>query len=122
MIEDNCESFKDRASGTGLPATEFIESGLLHLQQIDPGSHSPGEFVSAVRSAVEQDGARIVVIDSLNGYLNAIPNDQFQLVQMHELLTYLSQQGVMTFLVMAQHGLMGHMQAPIEVSYLADNI
>lgn len=122
IFEENCETFKDRASGTGMPVADFIDAGLLQLQQIDPGALSPGEFVSAVRTAVERDGVRIVVIDSLNGYLNAIPNEQFLLVQMHELLTYLSQQGVITFLILAQHGLMGHMQVPIEVSYLADNV
>jgi circadian clock protein KaiC len=122
IFEENCETFRDRASGLGMPVGDFIDSGLLQLQQIDPGAGSPGELVAAVRTAVERDGVRIVVIDSLNGYLNAIPNEQFLLVQMHELLTYLSQQGVITFLVMAQHGLVGPMQAPIEVSYLADNV
>ena len=122
IFEENCETFRDRASGTGMPVQGFIDAGLLQLQQIDPGALSPGEFVSAVRTAVERDGVRMVVIDSLNGYLNAIPNEQFLLVQMHELLTYLSQQGIITLMVMAQHGLMGHMQAPIEVSYLADNV
>ena len=122
IFEENCETFRDRASGTGMAVAEFIDGGLLQLEQIDPGALSPGEFIARVRRAVERDRMRIIVIDSLNGYLNAMPNEQFLLVQMHELLTYLSQRGVITFLIMAQHGLMGHMQAPIEVSYLADNV
>ena len=122
IFEENCETFRDRASGTGMAVAEFIDGGLLQLEQIDPGALSPGEFIARVRRAVERDRMRMIVIDSLNGYLNAMPNEQFLLVQMHELLTYLSQRGVITFLIMAQHGLMGHMQAPIEVSYLADNV
>ncbi len=73
---------------------------------------SPGEFAHAVCRAVEHDGARIVVIDSLNGYLNAMPDERFLMAQMHELLTYLSQQGVVTLLVMAQHGFLGSMPRP----------
>jgi circadian clock protein KaiC len=105
-----------------MPLAEFAANGLLELRQIDPGELSPGEFAARVCQSVRQDGVRLVIIDSLNGYLNAMPNEQYLLLQMHELLTYLTQQGVITILVMAQHGLMGPMETPIEVSYLADNV
>ena len=93
------------------------------MQQIDPAELSPGEFSHAIRRAVEEDGAQIVVIDSLNGYLNAMPDEKFLIIQMHELLTYLGQHGVATMLVTAQHGLMGStMTAPVDASYLADSV
>jgi circadian clock protein KaiC len=84
---------------------------------------SPGEFAHTVRNSVEQDGAKVVVIDSLNGYMQSMPNERFLTIQLHELLTYLGQQGVVTFLVVAQHGLLGSaMQAPVDASYLADSV
>ncbi|TIO60548.1 MAG: circadian clock protein KaiC, partial [Mesorhizobium sp.] len=75
-----------------------------------------------VRASVERDGARIVVIDSLNGYLNAMPDERFLILQMHELLTYLGQQGVTTILILAQHGLVGPMATPLDISYLSDAV
>ncbi len=122
IFEENLKTFFDRSAGTGMPLDEFVETGLLKVQQIDPGELSPGQFAAAVFDAVQRRGARVIVIDSLNGYLNAMPNEQYLLLQMHELLTYLAQQGVLTIFVMAQHGLMGNMQTPLEVSYLADNV
>ena len=83
---------------------------------------SPGEFAAIVRDAVEKRNARVVVIDSLNGYLNAMPNEKFLILQMHELLSYLNQLGVVTILVLAQHGLMGPMQSPLDISYLSDTV
>ena len=83
---------------------------------------SPGEFAAIVRDAVEKRNARVVVIDSLNGYLNAMPNEKFLILQMHELLSYLNQLGVVTLLVLAQHGLMGPMQSPLDISYLSDTV
>ncbi|HVS69742.1 MAG TPA: ATPase domain-containing protein [Phycisphaerae bacterium] len=97
--------------------------GQVDLQQIDPAELSPGEFAARVCRAVDEDGARLVVIDSLNGYMNAMPEEQFLTAQLHELLTYLGQQGVTTFLVVAQHGLLGStMQSPVDTSYLADSV
>jgi len=75
-----------------------------------------------VRRSVEVDGARIIVIDSLNGYLNAMPEERFLILQMHELLSYLGQQGVLTILVLAQHGLVGPMETPVDISYLSDAV
>jgi circadian clock protein KaiC len=92
------------------------------LNQVDPGEMSPGEFSFRVRTAVE-GGARVIMMDSLNGYLNAIPQVEAPLVRMHELLSYLNECGVMTLLVVAQHGIVGsHMAAPLDVSYLADTV
>jgi circadian clock protein KaiC len=97
--------------------------GEIRLQQIDPAEMSPGEFVHTVREAVERDGVRLVVIDSLNGYLNAMPEEQFLTLQMHELLAYLTNQGVITILILAQAGVIGGpMQTPVDISYLADAV
>ena len=111
-----------RAAAIGLPLREGIETGLVIIQQIDPAEMSPGEFASHVRRAVEDDGARIVVIDSLNGYLNAMPDGRFLILQMHELLSYLSHLGVLTILVLAQQGLVGPIETPLDISYLSDAV
>src|SRR5690242_2622123 len=83
---------------------------------------SPGEFAHLVRQSVEVDGTRVVLIDSLNGYMNAMPEERFLVLQMHELLSTLNQLGVVTILVLAQHGLMGPMQTPLDISYLSDAV
>jgi circadian clock protein KaiC len=111
-----------RARTLGLPLQQALDTGLVRLQQIDPAELSPGEFASLVRQSVEVDGARVVVIDSLNGYLNAMPDERFLILQMHELLSYLGQLGVLTILVLAQHGLIGPMQTPVDLSYLSDAV
>ncbi len=111
-----------RARTLGIPLQEHVDHGLLRYQQIDPAELSPGQFASNIMYSVERDHARLVVIDSLNGYLNAMPDERFLILQMHELLTYLAQQGVLTILVLAQHGLIGPMETPIDMSYLSDAV
>jgi circadian clock protein KaiC len=111
-----------RAKTLGLGLHPVIDSGHLRLQQIDPAELSPGEFAANVRHSVEVDHARVVIIDSLNGYLNAMPDGRFLILQMHELLSYLGQQGVVTILVLAQHGLVGPMDTPLDISYLSDAV
>ncbi|HTK00020.1 MAG TPA: ATPase domain-containing protein [Bordetella sp.] len=111
-----------RASSLGLPIRAALDGGLLKIQQIDPAELSPGEFAAIVRRSVDVDGARIIVIDSLNGYLNAMPDGRFLILQMHELLTYLGQQGVNAILVLAQHGLVGPTDTPLDISYLSDAV
>jgi len=111
-----------RARTLGLPLEKHMSSGLVRFQQIDPAERSPGEFGANVRHSVECDNARVIVIDSLNGYLNAMPDERFLILQMHELLTYLAQQGVLTILVLAQHGLVGPMDTPLDISYLSDAV
>jgi circadian clock protein KaiC len=92
------------------------------LVQIDPAELSPGEFSSWVRNAVEENGSTFVALDSLNAYLQAMPDEKFLLLQMHELLSYLNQQGVTTILVMGQHGLIGDVHSDVDLSYLSDAI
>jgi len=111
-----------RAATLGLPLQDGIDKGLIDIQQIDPAEMAPGEFASAVRESVEAGGASVVIIDSLNGYLNAMPDERFLILQMHELLSYLSQHGVLTILVLAQHGLVGPMDTPLDISYLSDGV
>ena len=111
-----------RAHALGLDLKGALASGMVRFQQIDPAEMSPGEFAANVRRSVEEDGARLVIIDSLNGYLNAMPDGRFLILQMHELLSFLSQQGVLTILVLAQHGLVGPMETPLDISYLSDAV
>ena len=94
----------------------------FRVQQIDPAEMSPGEFAHRVRESVEHEGVRVVVIDSLNGYMNAMPEERFLVLQMHELLSTLNQLGIITILVLAQHGLMGPLQTPLDISYLSDAV
>jgi circadian clock protein KaiC len=111
-----------RAKTLGLPLEPLLDSGLIRFQQIDPAELSPGEFASIVQKSVEVDNARLVIIDSLNGYLNSMPDGRFLILQMHELLSYLGQRGVLTILVLAQHGLVGPMDTPLDISYLSDAV
>lgn len=112
-----------RMDGMGINLRPHLESGRIQVHQVDPAELSPGEFGHRVRQAVETQQARVVVIDSLNGYMNAMPEEQFLTIQLHELLTYLGQQGVVTLLVVAQHGLLGSgMHTPVDASYLADSV
>lgn len=112
-----------RARGMGVTIREGRGQGDIMVRQIDPAEIAPGEFAHLVRQTVERDHARIVVIDSLNGFLNAMPDDKQLIVQLHELLAYLNNHGVATFLVAAQSGTLGmHLRSPIDTSYLADAV
>jgi circadian clock protein KaiC len=111
-----------RAAGLGVNLQEYVDQDLITVRQIDPAEMSPGEFTQLVRDAVEQRNIRVVLIDSLNGYLNAMPDERFLVLQMHELLSFLNQLGVLTIMVLAQHGMVGHMQTPIDLSYLSDAV
>jgi len=101
----------------------YIKEGLLHAQQIDPAEMSPGAFAAEVRRAVD-DGAKVIVIDSLNGYLNAMPEERFLTTHLHEMFSYLNQKGVVTIMVVAQHGMLvgGGFAGDVDVSYLADTV
>jgi circadian clock protein KaiC len=112
----------DRVARLGIDLAKMRESGLLHLVQVQAAELSPGEFAGHVRAQVEAHDARTVIIDSLNGYQQAIPDEQFLLLHMHELLMYLSRSGVSSFITVAQHGMIGQMQAPIEITYIADTV
>ena len=108
--------------GQGCGLRDFVSDGLLHAQQVDPAEMTPGGFAHEVRRAVDE-GARVVVIDSMNGYQNAMPEERFLATHLHELFAYLNQKGVMTIMVVAQHGMMiGAGGGDIDVSYLADTV
>lgn len=109
----------DKLCSVGL--RPYAASGDLMVQQVDPAELSPGAFADGIQSAVK-NGAKIIVLDSLNGYLNAMPDERFLAMHLHELFTYLNQQGVLTITVAAQHGILGPMQSSIDVSYLADTV
>ena len=121
-FEEVLATMKSRARGLGMAIDAATASGNLTLRQIDPAELSPGEFASIVCRMVNEQGVRMVVIDSINGYLNSMPGEPFQVAQLHELLTYLAQRGVVTLMVLAQHGFVGSMQTPIDVTYLADAV
>jgi circadian clock protein KaiC len=110
-----------RADSLGLPLRHYIESGTIHAQQIDPAEISPGEFAWTVRGHVEA-GRKLIVIDSLNGYLNAMPGEKYLNSQLHELSSYLNEQGVVTILIMAQHGMVMALESPVDLSYLCDTV
>src|SRR4051812_12665612 len=110
-----------RAKALGLDLEERIGAGTITVQQVDPAELSPGEFVIQIRRAVEA-GARLVVIDSLNGYLNAMPGEKYLNNQLHELCSYLNQNGVLTILILARQGLTDAGQAPVDLSYLSDAV
>jgi circadian clock protein KaiC len=123
IFDEIVETYIKRADGIGTKMQQYLDDDLIKLQQVDPAELTPGEFASAVIRSVEQGEARVVIIDSLNGYLNAMPEERFLTIQMHELLTCLNQRGVVTLLVMAQHGFLGtSMATPVDVSYLADSV
>ena len=111
-----------RARGLGYDLQAMIDGGGLVIEQVDAAELSPGEFTDHVRRCVEANKARTVVIDSVNGYQAAMPEEQALILHMHELLQYLNRQGVTTFLTVAQHGLVGEMQSPVDVTYLADTV
>jgi circadian clock protein KaiC len=123
LFEESRETFLRRSAGFGMEFEPYLSSGKLELAEMDIGALSPGEFSARVRRVVEQDEARFVVIDSLNGYLNGMPSERFLLIHMHELLAYLGNKGVVTLLTIAQHGMLGNLvQTPIDASFLADTV
>jgi circadian clock protein KaiC len=123
MFDETKAALLTRCEGVGMKIKTGNGAGQLNLRQVDPAEVSPGEFVALVRRSVEQDNARVVVIDSLNGYLNSMPRDHYLTAQLHEVLSYLNNRGVATFLVVAQSGFMGMaMTSPVDASYLADSV
>lgn len=111
-----------RAEALGMDVTKQVENGNLSISQVDPAELSPGEFIWQIRSDVDERDTRVVVIDSLNGFINAMPGERDINLSLHELLAYLNQKGVITFLILSQRGLVGTMTAEADVSYLADTV
>ncbi|MEA2462414.1 MAG: circadian clock protein KaiC [Acidobacteriota bacterium] len=122
IFEEHRSIFLKRAASLGFALPKLIESGHLMVQQIDPAEMSAGEFAYAVRRAVEEQNCSIVIIDSLNGYFNAMPEEHYLTLHLHELLSYLTGAGVTTILIVSQHGALGHVSSPVDVSYLADAV
>ena len=122
-FDESSATLAKRAKGLGMELDKHIASGKLVVQQIDPAELAPGAFVARIRELVEAQNAKLIVIDSLNGLLNAMPDERFLVIQLHELLTFLGQQGVCTILTLAQQGVIGsNMTSPLDLSYFADAV
>jgi len=120
-FDETARVFERRAAGIGIDIGPFQESGSFTFRQVDPAELTPGELAGIIRSHVDA-GVSMVVLDSLSGYQHAMPHEQFVLLQMHEIVTYLNQQGVLTFLILTQAGMVGHMRSPIDLTYLSDTV
>jgi circadian clock protein KaiC len=122
-FEESPRTLYKRTRAIGIDLEKHVKSGMVRIQHIDPAELTPGEFVFQIRQDVEAGDVSLIVLDSLNGFLNAMPEERFVILQLHELLTYLGQKGVTAILVTAQHGLVSvDASAPIDVSYLADTV
>ena len=122
LFDERLSTLLTRSASLGLDLRPYIEGGQLDVRRIDPAELSPGEFSGLVRDAVEGRGARVVVVDSLNAYLQAMPEEQYLVLQMHELLSYLAIHGVLSLLILGHHGVMGDIRADVDLSYLADTV
>jgi circadian clock protein KaiC len=121
LFDEGLGTFFARSSALGMNLLPFADSGALQIHHIDPAELSPGQFAQKLRDAVELQGVSFLIIDSLNAYLQAMPGEQFLILQMHELLSYLNQQGVTTVLVLGQHGMIGEVKSDVDLSYLSDS-
>jgi circadian clock protein KaiC len=123
IFDESLQTLLNRCGGLGIGLQPWLENGRVTVQQLDPAGLSPGEFAQRIRQAVDDRHVSLVVIDSLNGYLNAMPGERFLIVHLHELLMYLGQQGVATILIGAHQGLIGtSMVTPVDATYLADAV
>lgn len=123
LFDESAAILEARSEALGMKFKKAMKMGSMKLQQVDATELTPGEFAYSVRHSVEKDKARVIVIDSLNGYMSAMPEERFLTAHLHELLTYLGRQGVTTFMVVAQHGMIGsNMESPVDTSYLADSV
>ncbi|WP_242566257.1 ATPase domain-containing protein [Phenylobacterium aquaticum] len=122
LFDEGKTTMLARSRALGLDLEPHLESGALQVFQIDPAELSPGEFASRVRAAVETEGVKFIVIDSLNAFLQAMPGEKYLMLQMHEMLSYLNQQGVITVLILGQHGIVGEIRSEVDLSYLSDTI
>lgn len=123
LFDERLESFRLRSEGLGLDVETPIADGRLNVQQVEPTELSPGEFANQVMTAVERDGVRMVIIDSINGYLQSMPEERLLPIQVHELLSFLATRGVTCIMTLVQQGLFGSpMDEAAEISYLADTV
>ena len=122
LFDERLATLRMRSRALGMDLQRYLDDGSLTLRQIDPAELAPGEFAGTVQRAVEEQGVSVIVIDSLNAYLQAMPSDTLLVLQMHELLSYLAQQGVISLLILGQHGITGDLRSDVDVSYLADAV
>jgi circadian clock protein KaiC len=122
IFDETVGTLVRRGEELGMTVQSHLESGLLRIEQIDPAEISPGELTYRIQKAVETEKTRMVIIDSINGYLNAMPEQNYLNLQLHEMLAYLNQQGVITVMVLAQQGMIGQMQSIVDLTYLADTV
>ena len=122
LFDESIETLYKRTIALGLDVKTYVEAGLITLRQIKLAELTPGELGHLIRQEVENNNTRVVIIDSVNGYLMSTPQERFLTMQFHELLSYLNQKGVVSILVVGQYGLIGNMQSPIDMSYLADTV
>lgn len=122
IFDETVGTLLNRAEQLGMDVRPYVDDGTIKIEQIDPAEISPGELTHRILTAVSESNIRMVVIDSINGYLNAMPAEKYLNLQLHDLLSYLSQQGVVTLMVLAQQGLIGNMQTSVDLTYLADTI
>jgi circadian clock protein KaiC len=121
-FDETSAVFERRARGLGMDTAQFALDGRLIFRQVDPAELSPGELTGIIREQVDDEGVGVVVLDSLSGYQQAMPEEQFLLLQMHEILTYLNQQHVLTILILTQSGMIGQMHSPVDLTYLSDTV
>ena len=123
LFDESPDTLRARCQHLNIDLATYLHTGHISIQQVDPAELTPGEFTHTIRTAVEERGAKVIVIDSLNGYLSAMPEERYLTIQLHELLVYLGQKGVATILIGAQPGLIGsQLNTPVDASYLADAV
>lgn len=122
LFEENVATLMGRANAIGMPLKALADAGKIEILQVDPVQLAPGEFVHMIKERVQKKHVRMLLIDSLNGYLQAMPDVKFLNIQLHELLAFLSRYGVVTVMTVAQHGIVGQMNTPIDLTYLADTV
>lgn len=122
VFDETIGTLMHRAENLGMDLRPHVDSGLIVINQVDPAEISPGEMAHRIGLTVDQNRTRMIVMDSINGYLNAMPTERDLALQLHELLAYLNQQGVVTIMVLAQQGLVGSMQSAVDLTYLADTV
>lgn len=122
LFDEELGLFFNRMRGIGIDIEAMRDSGMVHIEQLDAAELSPGEFAHRVRARADEAQAKVIVIDSINGYQASMPQENQLILHIHELLQYLNRQGANTFLTVAQHGLVGDMKSPIDLTYLADTV
>ena len=122
LFDEEIDLLMDRTAALGMPIEKLMKEGSLFIEQVDAAQVTPGEFAHRARELVDTHGISAVIIDSINGYRAAMPEESSLILHMHELLQYMNRRGASTFMTVAQHGIVGTMDAPIDITYLADTV